>query len=131
MATISVQTLLSSNLPAGPTGPTGPTGTTGPTGPTGSPGPVAGSTTQVIYNNAGSAAGSANFTFDGTNGVLEVWQEENQKWGFTRIPRADQGQVDPFLSDSYKGWSLHPSSEDGTPLMIVCDVKGRLVIFNN
>jgi hypothetical protein len=28
---------------------------------------VAGSTTQVIYNNAGSAAGSANLTFNGTN----------------------------------------------------------------
>jgi len=42
------------------------TGPTGPTGPAGPPGPIAGSNTQVIYNNAGSAAGSANLTFNGT-----------------------------------------------------------------
>jgi len=39
---------------------------TGPTGPTGAPGPIAGSNTQIIYNSSGSAAGSANLTFDGT-----------------------------------------------------------------
>ena len=55
--------------PPGPTGPTGgpgPSGPTGPTGPTGPPGPIAGSNTQVIYNNGGTAAGSANLTFNGT-----------------------------------------------------------------
>jgi hypothetical protein len=41
-------------------------GPTGPTGPTGPPGPIAGSNTQVIYNSGGSAAGSANLTFNGT-----------------------------------------------------------------
>jgi hypothetical protein len=56
--------------------------------------------------------------------------DEIPKWGFTRIPRADQAKIDPLLSDTYKGWSLHPSSEDGSPLMIICDLKGRLVIFN-
>jgi hypothetical protein len=48
--------------PAGPTGPTGPTGAQGPAGP------VAGSDTEIIFNNAGTAAGSANNTWNnGTN----------------------------------------------------------------
>lgn len=50
----------------GAPGPPGPPGPTGPTGPIGPPGPIAGSNTQVIYNSGGSAAGSANLTFDGT-----------------------------------------------------------------
>jgi hypothetical protein len=57
--------------PQGTTGSTGSQGTTGSgtqgaTGTQGSTGPVAGSTTQVIYNSSGSAAGSANLTFNGT-----------------------------------------------------------------
>ena len=58
--------------PTGPTGPTGgqgATGLTGPTGPTGATGAtpaIGGSTTQVQFNNAGSLAGSANLTFNGT-----------------------------------------------------------------
>jgi len=51
---------------AGPTGPTGPTGSTGPTGATGATPAIGGSTTQVQFNNAGSLAGSANLTFNGT-----------------------------------------------------------------
>ena len=50
--------------PQGVAGAQGPQGVTGPQGPTG---PVAGSNTQIIYNSSGSAAGSANLTFDGTN----------------------------------------------------------------
>lgn len=50
----------------GPTGPTGTTGSTGPTGPTGATPAIGGSNTQVQYNNAGSFAGSANLTFNGT-----------------------------------------------------------------
>jgi len=41
-------------------------GTQGATGTQGTAGPVAGSNTQIIYNNSGSAAGSANLTFNGT-----------------------------------------------------------------
>jgi hypothetical protein len=41
-------------------------GPTGPTGFTGSAGPIAGSNTQIIYNNSGNAAGSANLVFNQT-----------------------------------------------------------------
>ena len=47
--------------PMGPQGPTGPTGATGASGPAG---PVAGADTQIIYNNAGAAGGSANNTWN-------------------------------------------------------------------
>jgi hypothetical protein len=50
----------------GAVGATGLTGTTGSQGATGATGPVAGADTQVIYNSAGAAAGSANLTFNGT-----------------------------------------------------------------
>ena len=54
---------------SGPTGPQGPQGVSGPqgpqgvSGPTGPTGPVAGTTTQVAYNNAGSAAGAAGLLY--------------------------------------------------------------------
>ena len=41
-------------------------GASGSAGTQGATGPVAGSTTQVIYNSSGSASGSANLTFNGT-----------------------------------------------------------------
>ncbi len=47
----------------GGTGPTGSTGGTGPTGSTGATGPLAGSDTQVQFNNAGSAAGATGLTY--------------------------------------------------------------------
>lgn len=50
----------------GSTGLTGPTGTTGTTGATGATGPVCGSDTQILYNNTGACAGSANLTFNST-----------------------------------------------------------------
>ena len=50
----------------GSQGSSGSAGTQGAIGTQGSAGPVAGSTTQVIYNSSGSAAGSANLTFNGT-----------------------------------------------------------------
>ena len=48
--------------PTGATGATGPTGPTGATGATGATGPVAGSDTQVQYNNSGSADGASGIT---------------------------------------------------------------------
>ena len=48
---------------------TGPTGATGATGPAG---PVAGSDTQIIYNNAGAAGASANLTWNETTSELNV-----------------------------------------------------------
>ncbi len=67
--------------PAGPTGPqgaiglTGPAGANGPagaTGATGPAGPVGGADTQVIFNNAGAAAGSANNTWNNTTNTHTV-----------------------------------------------------------
>ena len=61
--------------PDGATGPTGSTGSTGPTGATGltgATGPIAGSNTEIIYNNAGSPAGSAAFTFNNTTNTLSA-----------------------------------------------------------
>ena len=50
----------------GATGSTGAQGATGSTGAQGATGPVGGSNTQILYNSGGTAAGSANMTFDGT-----------------------------------------------------------------
>lgn len=60
----------------GPTGPQGVIGETGPQGPAGDPGaagpagPVAGLDTQVIFNDAGAAAGDSDFVWDKTNNRL-------------------------------------------------------------
>ena len=52
----------------GDIGAQGATGSTGATGAQGSTGPVAGSSSQVVYKDgSNNPAGSANFTFDGTN----------------------------------------------------------------
>jgi hypothetical protein len=56
----------------GATGPSGDIGATGLTGPTGATGPVAGSNTEVIFNNAGSAGASTNFTFNNSTNMLTV-----------------------------------------------------------
>jgi len=58
----------------GPQGDIGATGIQGPTGATGVAGPVAGSNTQIVFNNAGSAAGNANLTFDNTVGLLTTFK---------------------------------------------------------
>ena len=47
----------------------GATGATGATGPQGATGPIGGSTTQILYNNAGVAAGSASLTFASGTGT--------------------------------------------------------------
>ena len=56
----------------GVAGPTGPTGATGLTGATGIAGPIAGSNTQVIFNDAGTANGNASFTFNKTTGTVSA-----------------------------------------------------------
>ncbi len=61
-----------SNGSVGPIGPTGPSGADGINGVTGPTGPVAGSDMQIIYNNAGAAAGSANLTWNGAISTLTV-----------------------------------------------------------
>lgn len=48
----------------GPTGADGAAGSQGSTGPTGANGPVAGSDTQIIYNNNGNAGASSNLTYN-------------------------------------------------------------------
>jgi hypothetical protein len=44
----------------------------GPTGATGATGPIAGSNTQIVFNDASTANGSANLTFNKTTSVLTV-----------------------------------------------------------
>jgi hypothetical protein len=51
---------------AGPTGPTGGTGSIGPTGPTGSTPAIAGTNSQIQYNNAGVFGATADLTWSGT-----------------------------------------------------------------
>jgi hypothetical protein len=58
--------------PTGATGLTGTSGATGSTGATGPAGPIAGSNTQVIFNDANLSNGSANFTFNKSNNFLNV-----------------------------------------------------------
>ena len=54
----------------GATGATGPAGATGITGSTGPSGPVAGSNTQIVFNDAGSPNGSGNLTFNKSSNTL-------------------------------------------------------------
>lgn len=56
----------------GATGASGIDGATGETGSTGATGPVAGSNTQVIFNDDNAAGASANLTFDKTTNILTV-----------------------------------------------------------
>jgi len=62
--------------PQGTTGSTGPIGATGPsggpTGATGATGPIGGSDTQILFNDAGVANGSANLTFNKSTNVLNI-----------------------------------------------------------
>jgi hypothetical protein len=51
----------------GPQGPQGPQGVTGPQGPQG---PIGGSDTQILYNDGGTTAGSANLTFNKSGNTL-------------------------------------------------------------
>ena len=56
----------------GSTGATGATGYLGATGATGATGPIAGSNTQIIFNDSNSPNGSANLTFNKSTNVLTV-----------------------------------------------------------
>lgn len=64
-----------SGSPGGATGATGIQGNIGATGITGATGPVAGSDTQIIYNDSGTAAASANLTFINSRNELRVNSE--------------------------------------------------------
>ena len=57
---------------AGSNGSTGATGTAGVDGATGATGPISGSNTQIIFNDAGVANGSANLTFDKSTSTVTV-----------------------------------------------------------
>jgi len=60
------------DLSPGATGATGGIGPTGDIGATGATGPVAGTDTQIIYNQTGAAAGSDNLVWKYTTNVLDV-----------------------------------------------------------
>lgn len=61
----------------GATGLTGSTGATGPTGATGATGPVAGSNTNVIFNDDGNANGSNAFTFNKSSNLVTIGGNAN------------------------------------------------------
>jgi hypothetical protein len=65
-------TTFTTSVLTGSTGATGATGPAGPTGATGPAGPIAGSDKQVIFNNAGVAGASSNFTWDNTLNKLSM-----------------------------------------------------------
>ena len=56
----------------GATGATGSLGATGETGATGIAGPIGGSNTQIVFNDAGTANGSANLVFDKVTNILST-----------------------------------------------------------
>jgi hypothetical protein len=76
-------------------------------------GTVAGSTTQVIYNNAGAYAGSANLTFDGTN--LGVGTAPTSYSGYTTLAlnnATNGGLLDIQLAGSRIGSFMAGSSTE-------------------
>ena len=56
----------------GPTGPQGAKGDTGATGQKGENGPIAGSNTQIVFNDSAAANGSAAFTFNKTSNTVTI-----------------------------------------------------------
>ena len=76
----------------GPQGPQGAQGAQGAQGPQGAVGPVAGTDTQVIYNNNGVAGASSNLTFNGTNlvcgGNITAFSDENLKTNIKTLDNA-------------------------------------------
>jgi hypothetical protein len=87
-------------------------------------GTVAGATTQVIYNNAGAYAGSANFTFDGTNvtfgsssGAAIRWQNGYQT--ITGDAGTDVLTYRTYSTHVWKTLTSAGSNTDGTERMRV------------
>ncbi len=56
--------------------------------------------------------------------------EEIQKWGPVNLPRGDQAIIDTLTSESFRGWALASSMDDGTAPLIICDIAGVLNLFN-
>jgi hypothetical protein len=89
----------------GASGVAGPTGATGLTGPTGATGPVAGSNTEVIFNDAGIANGNSSFTFNKTTGTLAVLGVAN-----TGISAGDFGIVSTELPNTVVSFTANVNS---------------------
>jgi len=104
---------------SGPTGPTGETGLSGPTGPSGvegATGPIGGTDTQILYNNAGTAAGSADLTFANGSGIttassLVVTNAANV--GFTGTPA--NYRLNIASSGTTTGFAAFYNSTTGSP----------------
>lgn len=88
--------------PAGPTGPQGPAGPTGVTGPQGPAGPVAGSSGQVVYNNAGSPAGAASLTIDPATGRVGLGNLSEGVYTISDGPSVDLNPINGPLQQ----WTL-------------------------
>jgi hypothetical protein len=82
-------------------------------------GTIGGSTTQVQYNSSGSLAGSANFTFDGTNvqigsqGDLRLGDSDNSNWVAFQAPSTVASNVTWTLPNA-DGTSGQVLSTDGS-----------------
>ena len=82
-------------------------------------GSIGGSTTQVQYNSSGSLAGSANFTFDGSNvqigsqGDLRLGDSDNSNWVALQAPATVASNVTWTLPNA-DGTSGQVLSTDGS-----------------
>jgi hypothetical protein len=85
---------------AGVTGATGVAGPTGATGVQGATGPIGGSNTQIIFNDASVANGSANFTFTKSTNLLNVNGNINVSNNITAQNYIATGSGTPTLSST-------------------------------
>lgn len=92
--------------PQGPQGATGATGSQGPqgaTGPQGPPGPIAGSNTQIIYNDNGSSAGATAY-YNKANGHMGVGVSPNTNATF--IVAGTGGTGEAIVGSSATGFGI-------------------------
>jgi Chaperone of endosialidase/Collagen triple helix repeat (20 copies) len=106
---------------SGPTGPSGVEGLSGPTGPSGvqgATGPIGGTDTQIIYNNAGTAAGSADLTFangTGTTTASSLVVTNTANVGFTGTPA--NYRLNIASSGTTTGFAAFYNSTTGVPFV--------------
>jgi len=102
--------------PTGVTGPTGITGATGPTGPTGATGPIGGSDTQVIFNDAGVAAGDSAL----------VWNKTSNYLGIGATPDAELTIAkQTTIYTAVTGSAIHAIGLDANPLRLTLDTHNN------
>jgi hypothetical protein len=101
----------------------GATGATGVTGSTGATGPIAGSSGQVIYNLSGTAAGSANLTFNGTTLTVRDIADSSLTAGRVTYSGA-AGNLSDSANLTFDGTTLNARAitENSVPVLSQADV---------